>query len=548
MTDSVDDLDAIGKALAAAAKGEPVELTEEQREVLAHATVPDTLDAILVHAPILPRHDGMRPIAKAWSDELRTAFRLQSTTDKITKDDSLRTIQSVISQDDRLSTEEKQVLLSALPGPSNVQPVAESPSSQIATKSQPRVYLASISVEGFRGIGSRRATLSLESQAGLTLIYGVNGSGKSTFVEALDILLTGSTARFAGRGREWRSAWANAHSPDRGRLDAEFVVEDRDTQRDTLTCDWTATNLLATADEKDTFLRESIRKIADLPVADALEEFRPILGYGELGPLFDEGDPLDNRKSGNVTLFAQHIRARANIRDGTTDALWELIRNRARSDTFYEVLSAWAWIIDDAFPYAPVSRLHAPVGRLHAPDHEKALRSVIGGSFQSPQSPSDWNWRALVPVIRHPGMREVARAYLPCFSDSLHAFIVKSVRDFLIIEDRRRQRATPSPLHEPPNRREEALLSHSKMHPGDHAVDDKMEEFLEYTPRVSSYAEMLLDEIHSVRLEQFSQRVSNFWQRFGATVACDSRRYRYSNTAKSMRTAARHQSSAYHSV
>ena len=37
-------------------------------------------------------------------------------------------------------------------------------------------------------------------------------------------------------------------------------------------------------------------------------------------------------------------------------------------------------------------------------------------------------------------------------------------------------------------------------------------EFLAFSPRAIPYAEMLLDEIHSARLAQFSQRASGFWQ------------------------------------
>ena len=58
-------------------------------------------------------------------------------------------------------------------------------------------YLASIEVEGFRGIGPP-VTLSLEPSPGLTLVVERNGSGKSSFAEALEMLITGSGGALPG--------------------------------------------------------------------------------------------------------------------------------------------------------------------------------------------------------------------------------------------------------------------------------------------------------------------------------------------------------------
>src|SRR6185295_18181078 len=71
-------------------------------------------------------------------------------------------------------------------------------------------YLRSITVEGFRGIG-RPATLDLVPGPGLTLVIGRNGSGKSSFAEALEQLLTGETFRWAHRTKEWQGGWRNLH-------------------------------------------------------------------------------------------------------------------------------------------------------------------------------------------------------------------------------------------------------------------------------------------------------------------------------------------------
>ncbi len=62
----------------------------------------------------------------------------------------------------------------------------------------PGVYLGAITVAGFRGIGPA-TTLPLQPGPGLTLVVGRNGSGKSSFAEAAEVLLTGTSLRWEGR-------------------------------------------------------------------------------------------------------------------------------------------------------------------------------------------------------------------------------------------------------------------------------------------------------------------------------------------------------------
>ena len=56
-------------------------------------------------------------------------------------------------------------------------------------------YLKTIHARGFRDSGPA-ATLELESTPGLTIVAGRNGSGKSSFYEALEMALTGNTYRW----------------------------------------------------------------------------------------------------------------------------------------------------------------------------------------------------------------------------------------------------------------------------------------------------------------------------------------------------------------
>ena len=67
----------------------------------------------------------------------------------------------------------------------------------------PGVYVSSITVEGFRGVGPP-ATLKLTPGPGLSLVVGRNGSGKSSFAEELEFLLTGSNYRWEERPKAWR--------------------------------------------------------------------------------------------------------------------------------------------------------------------------------------------------------------------------------------------------------------------------------------------------------------------------------------------------------
>ncbi len=85
-------------------------------------------------------------------------------------------------------------------------------------------YLRSLTVGGFRGIG-QPATLNLPPGPGLTLVIGRNGSGKSSFAEALEVLLTGDLRRWEKLPAVWHQGWRSMHQPDVAEIKAEFVIE-----------------------------------------------------------------------------------------------------------------------------------------------------------------------------------------------------------------------------------------------------------------------------------------------------------------------------------
>src|SRR5690348_16043194 len=64
---------------------------------------------------------------------------------------------------------------------------APDPSGSASRPPHPDVFLAAVHVEGFRGIGDP-ATLPLRPGPGLTLVTGRNGSGKSSFAEAAELV------------------------------------------------------------------------------------------------------------------------------------------------------------------------------------------------------------------------------------------------------------------------------------------------------------------------------------------------------------------------
>jgi recombinational DNA repair ATPase RecF len=151
----------------------------------------------------------------------------------------------------------------------------------------PGVYLASMAVTGFRGIG-RNAELEVTPGPGLTLVVGRNGSGKSSFAEGLELLMTGQNFRWAKRTRVWTQGWQNLHCEDDTELRARFVIEGREGQVTAVRA-WSrgapvepAGELALTAAGGQELDEEELGWTA------ALARYRPFLSYNELGQMFDE--------------------------------------------------------------------------------------------------------------------------------------------------------------------------------------------------------------------------------------------------------------------
>ena len=148
-------------------------------------------------------------------------------------------------------------------------------------------FLSALEVQGFRGIGPA-TTLSLNPRPGLTIVAGRNGSGKSSLSEALEFVLTGDTYRWNKSSVEWRKAWRNLHH-DQARVSVGLVEEDSGPVTVTATWDDSDTSVdMATVTSQRAGQKQT-GGTTDLGWAAALEQYRPILSYDELGGLLEGG-------------------------------------------------------------------------------------------------------------------------------------------------------------------------------------------------------------------------------------------------------------------
>jgi recombinational DNA repair ATPase RecF len=147
------------------------------------------------------------------------------------------------------------------------------------------VFLKSITVEGFRGVGPRR-TLDLNAWPGLTLVIGRNGSGKSSFAEALEVILTESTARFR-RSVIWKEGWENLHHKTR-EVSAEFALEGLKGVC-SVTRRWRESAALDGAETAVQLTGRAKTDFDGLGWSRSLQNSNPILSYSELGGMMEEG-------------------------------------------------------------------------------------------------------------------------------------------------------------------------------------------------------------------------------------------------------------------
>lgn len=164
----------------------------------------------------------------------------------------------------------------------------ERPSPDVIQSAKPvRAYIDSIEAEGFRGIGPRKK-LSLTPGPGLTLVVGRNGSGKSSFAEALELLLTGDNQRWSSRRTKiWREGWRNLHTSDGTSLEARLLI-DGEAGPYVVSRTWGADEDLDDGEASVVHNTKS-SPLSELGWEEPLANYRPFLSYNELGSMLEDG-------------------------------------------------------------------------------------------------------------------------------------------------------------------------------------------------------------------------------------------------------------------
>lgn len=207
---------------------------------------------------------------------------------------------AVIEMADRstLSDDAKLVVLAALDGDDALATVLadnrgygstmDRGSGGVSAEEPVGAFLSAIEVRGFRGIGPT-AKLAVRPAPGLTIVAGRNGSGKSTFSDALEVALTGDTYRWRKKkSKMWKEHWRNVHDGTPCRIRVELAEEGAGAT--TVGVDWADSAALA---DRTTWTQRRGKPrepgIRGLGWSRAVQLYQPILSYDELGGVLDEG-------------------------------------------------------------------------------------------------------------------------------------------------------------------------------------------------------------------------------------------------------------------
>ncbi|MBY8870501.1 AAA family ATPase [Micromonospora sp. PLK6-60] len=194
-----------------------------------------------------------------------------------------------LADDEAVPADVADLVLAALAGGDDLaaalagKPTRLDPRSPTGDGPGRRIWLKSVTVAGFRGVGEER-TLDVAPGPGLTLVVRRNGSGKSSFAEAVELALTGDSARWAEKSSVWRQGWRNLHAPQPCRIAVELLVDGVATPTRVARA-WPAGAELPDAQLTVTSDRGRHDGLDELGLARPLELYRPFLTAAELGRL-----------------------------------------------------------------------------------------------------------------------------------------------------------------------------------------------------------------------------------------------------------------------
>lgn len=208
-------------------------------------------------------------------------------------DDLTAWLEDRLDADDALADDAKYLVLAALEGDAALDALVPGgpPGAHEAAETEPApppagAYLKSITVQGFRGIGDR-ATLELQPKPGLTIVCGRNGSGKSSFAEALEVALTRTSYRWNERSAQWGSGWRNMHASVPPEI--HVVLAQEGVGKTVVGVTWDGDDLRAI---RPTLQRQGEKReegVEGLGWSSPMEAYRPLLSYEELGKVLGDG-------------------------------------------------------------------------------------------------------------------------------------------------------------------------------------------------------------------------------------------------------------------
>lgn len=245
-----------------------------------------------------------------------------------------------LESDETLAMEAKELVLAACQGEEHLTCQLEERELSIKEESEEEsgvepfgAYLKSLTVEGFRGVGAP-VKLELPGGPGLTLVLGRNGSGKSSFAEALELLLTGESRRWKERAQIWREGWRNLHHSGRVSLQAELVVEGKRG----LTVASRAWDETTGLEEGKAYLQHQgapRTALEELGWSKALHNYRPFLSYHELGSMLEEGPSKLHDSLSSILGLDELVNAQERLRQA------RLSRQREEKDVTKQLVPIW---------------------------------------------------------------------------------------------------------------------------------------------------------------------------------------------------------------